>query len=313
MATSSAWTTRDMPQLTGRQAIVTGANSGLGLVTAAALAEHGAHVTMAVRDTAKGEAAAASIRAKYPDAHLDVARLDLADLASIRTFADTWSAAHPEGLDLLINNAGIMAIPRRETVDGFEMQLGTNHLGHFALTGLLLPALIAVPRSRVVTVSSQAHRMGKMNFDDLNAKRSYGAWRAYGQSKLANLLFTDEFQRRLDRLGIPMLALAAHPGFAATNLQKAGPAMRGRKLQERISGFMSNVIAQSAEMGALPTLFAATAPGIPGGSYVGPDGFGEQRGYPRLVDRSSAAKNESDAKRLWEESETLTGVHFPLR
>jgi NAD(P)-dependent dehydrogenase (short-subunit alcohol dehydrogenase family) len=309
MATTAHWTTADMPDLTGRRAIVTGANSGLGLVTAQALAEHGAQVTMAVRDVAKGHAAAATITKNPPQ----VMALDLADLASIRAFCDAWSTANPEGLDLLINNAGIMAIPRKTTVDGFEMQLATNHLGHFALTGLLMPALMAIPHSRVVTVSSQAHRMGRINFDDLQGTKSYGAWRAYGQSKLANLLFTSELQRRLDRLGVPMLALAAHPGFAATNLQQAGPAMRGRKLQARITTAMSKVMAQSAEMGALPTLFAATAPGIPGDSYIGPDGFGEQRGYPRIVDRSASAKNESDAKRLWEESEVLTGVIYPLR
>jgi len=313
MAPNEKWTTSDMPNLQGRRAVVTGANSGLGLSTAKALAEHGAQVTMAVRDLAKGEQAAQTIRASHPTADLQVQHLDLADLSSVRAFAESWSIANPEGLDLLINNAGIMAIPRRETVDGFEMQLGTNHLGHFALTMLLMPALMAIPRSRVVTVSSQAHRMGKMNFDDLNATKSYGAWRAYGQSKLANLLFTDELQRRLDRLGVPMLALSAHPGFAATNLQTAAPAMRGRKLQERVTSFMSNVLGQSAHMGALPTLYAATAPGIPGGSYIGPDGFGEQRGHPRIVDRSAAAKNQADAQRLWELSEDLTGIASPLR
>lgn len=311
MATTRHWTPADMPDLTGRRAIVTGANSGLGLVTAQELAEHGAQVTMAVRDVTKGNAAAASMRS--PQGSIDVMALDLADLTSVRAFADAWSQANPEGLDLLINNAGIMAIPRTMSVDGFEMQLATNHLGHFALTGLLMPALMAIPHSRVVTVSSQAHRMGRINFEDLQGTKSYGAWRAYGQSKLANLLFTAELQRRLDRLGVPMLALAAHPGFAATNLQQAGPAMRGRKLQARITTAMSKVMAQSAEMGALPTLFAATAPGIPGDSYIGPDGFGEQRGYPRIVDRSASAKNESDAKRLWEESEVLTGVIYPLR
>jgi NAD(P)-dependent dehydrogenase (short-subunit alcohol dehydrogenase family) len=174
-----------------------------------------------------------------------------------------------------------------------------------------MPALIAIPRSRVVTVSSQAHRMGKMNFADLNAERKYSAWGAYGQSKLANLLFTTELQRRLDLVGIPMLALAAHPGFAATNLQTAGPEMRGRSLQKRITGAVSSVIAQSAAMGALPTLYAATAPGLPGGSYIGPDGFGEQRGYPRIVDRSAAAKNTDDARRLWDVSEALTSVVYP--
>jgi NAD(P)-dependent dehydrogenase (short-subunit alcohol dehydrogenase family) len=308
---SNRWTTEDMPQLTGRRAIVTGANSGLGWETAKALAAHGAAVTLAVRDIGRGQQAADAIRAEHPDAEVEVRSLDLADLGSIRTFAAEWSAAHPTGLDLLINNAGVMALPHRTTVDGFEMQFGTNHLGHFALTGLLMPALLAIPRSRVVTVSSQAHRMGKMNFADLNAERKYSAWGAYGQSKLANLLFTTELQRRLDLVGIPMLALAAHPGFAATNLQTAGPEMRGRSLQKRLTGAVSSVIAQSAAMGALPTLYAATAPGLPGGSYIGPDGFGEQRGYPRIVDRSAAAKNTDDARRLWDISEELTSVVYP--
>ena len=233
-------------------------------------------------------------------------------LASVRAFADQWSAAHPDGLDLLINNAGIMAIPRRTTVDGFEMQFGTNHLGHFALTGLLLPALVARPRSRVVTVSSGAHRLGRMDFDDLMGQRRYQRWRAYGQSKLANLLFTAELQRRLDLNGVPTLAVAAHPGYAATNLQAVGPQMDGRTWLEKPMDLANKVLGQSAEMGALPTLFAATAPGLPGNSYVGPDGFLEQRGWPRTVDRSAAAQSAADAERLWTASEALTGVLYPL-
>ena len=309
---AAPWTADDLPDLTGRTVIVTGANSGIGFEAARELAGHGADVTLAVRDTAKGEAAADRIRALSPTASVAVDRLDLADLASVRAFAAEWSAAHPDGLDLLINNAGVMAIPRRETADGFEMQFGTNHLGHFALTGLLLPALIARPRSRVVTVSSGAHRMGRMNFDDLMGRRSYNAWRAYGQSKLSNLLFTAELQRRLDHDGVPVLAVAAHPGYAATNLQSVGPQMSGRSWLKRPMDIANSVLAQSAEMGALPTLFAATAPGIPGNSYVGPDGFMEQRGHPKLVDRSSAAKDMAAARRLWQASEELTGVHYPL-
>lgn len=308
----SRWTEADMPDLTGRRVIVTGANSGLGLQTARALAEHQAQVTLAVRDEDRGHQAAEVIRRTAPQADLEVLRLDLADLASIRSFADTWGERHPDGLSVLINNAGVMAIPYRTTVDGFEMQFGTNHLGHFALTGLLMPALVAEPRSRVVTVSSQAHRMGKMNFRDLNAERGYRSWGAYGQSKLANLLFTSELQRRVDRLGIPLLAVAAHPGFAATNLQTAGPSMRGRSLQTRITGKVSSLMAQSAAMGALPTLFAATAPDIPPDSYIGPDGFGEQRGHPKFVGRSNAARQASDARELWEASEALTGVQYPI-
>lgn len=306
------WTEADLPDLTGRTVIVTGANSGLGFETARALAEHNASVTLAVRDEARGSDAAARIRANSPDSKVDVMALDLAELASIRRFADSWSAKHSEGLSVLINNAGVMAIPQRRTADGFEMQFGTNHLGHFALTGLLMPALVAVPRSRVVTVSSQAHRMGKMNFADLNAENRYRSWGAYGQSKLANLLFTAELQRRVDRVGIGLLAVTAHPGFASTNLQSAGPSMRGRSLQARLTSQISSLVAQSAAMGALPTLFAATAPDIPGDSYIGPGGLGEQRGYPTFVGRSAAATQVADARELWEASEALTGVSYPI-
>jgi NAD(P)-dependent dehydrogenase (short-subunit alcohol dehydrogenase family) len=306
------WSTTDMPDLTGRAAIVTGANSGLGLETATELAAHGADVTLAVRSPERGATAIERILASTPSARVGVRQLDLADLGSVREFAAAWSADNPGGLDLLINNAGIMAIPRRLTVDGFEMQFGTNHLGHFALTGLLLPALVARPRSRVVTLSSQAHRMGSMHFDDLMGERSYRSWGAYGQSKLANLLFTAELQRRLDAAGIPMLAMAAHPGYAATNLQAVGPAMSGRSWLEAPTALATRVLGQSAAMGALPTLFAATAPGLPGNTYVGPDGFMEQRGHPRIVDRSKAAKSAADARRLWDVSEHLTGVRYPL-
>lgn len=312
MSDSLRWSARDMPDLTGRTAVVTGANSGIGFHTARELAAHGADVTLAVRSTTKGTEALERILAEVPMATVRLGSLDLADLASVRGFADAWSLAHPEGLDLLINNAGVMAIPRRTTADGFEMQFGTNHLGHFALTGLLLPALIARPRSRVVTVSSGAHRFGRMDFDDLMGQRRYQRWRAYGQSKLANLLFTSELQRRLDLNAIPMLALAAHPGYAATNLQNVGPEMDGRSWMTTVMDSANGVLAQSAEMGALPTLFAATVPGLPGDSYVGPDGFLEQRGHPRLVDRSRAASVGSDARRLWSVSEDLTGVHYPL-
>ncbi len=306
------WTARDMPDLTGRCAVVTGANSGIGLQAARQLAGHGADVTLAVRDEARGAAAAAQIQAWEPGARVLVARLDLAELASVRAFADAWSSSHPEGLDLLINNAGIMATPFRTTPDGFEAQLATNHLGHFALTALLLPALVARPRSRVVTISSQAHRMGRIHFDDLMSTRRYSAWGAYAQSKLANLLFTRELQRRLDLTGIATLAAAAHPGYAATNLQSGGPRMRNRGWMERVTSLGNRVLAQSAEMGALPSLFAATFPELPGGAYVGPSGPFEQHGYPVLVGRSKAALNDADARRLWTVSENLTGVRFPL-
>ena len=279
-----------MPDLTGRTAIVTGASSGLGLATALELGRHGAQVTLAVRDLGKGAWAAGVIREQAPRADVTPERLDLADLASVHAFADTWSAAHPEGL-----------------------QFGTNHLGHFALTGLLLPALIARPRSRVVTVSSFVHRMGSLDLDYLTGSgHRHKPWTSYAQSKLANLLFTTEFQRRLDATGVPVLAMAAHPGYANTALQGVGPTMRGATLQARFMEVGNRIAAQSPEMGALPTLFAATAPGLPGDSYVGPDGFMEMRGFPRLVGRSAAARDRRMAGELWAASERLTGVVYPL-
>lgn len=307
-ASSTPWTTANLPQLTGRRVIVTGANSGLGFETAKALAGAGAEVTLAVRDMTKGEHAAAAMG---PNA--TAMRLDLAELASVHEFAQKWSKANPEGLDILINNAGIMAIPRTETPDGFEAQLATNHLGHFALTGLLIPALVAIPHSRIVTVSSLAHKMArKMNFVDLMGAAKYSAWGAYGQSKLANLLFTAELQRRLTTDGYSTIAVAAHPGFSATNLQGVAAKMRGNKREFQITEFVNRRIAQSAQMGALPTLFAATAPGIPGDSYVGPSEKWETRGYPKLVGRSASAQDMDQARKLWDISQELTGVTYPL-
>ena len=305
---SDKWTAAAIPSLAGLRAVVTGANSGLGYETALALAAHGAQVTMAVRDTAKGDAAAQQIRAQAPQASIEVRRLDLADLASIDEFAWLWRESHPDGLDMLINNAGIMAIPRRETADGFEMQLGTNHLGHFALTGRLLDAIR--PEGRIVTVSSQAHRMGRMDFDDLMGERKYGAWRAYGQSKLANLLFVRSLAERLERAGSTIASIAAHPGFASTHLQAVAPEMKGRGWQVKIMDGVNKVMAQSAAMGALPTLYAATFPAIRSGDYVGPDGFGEQRGHPKLVGMNASARDDEAANRLWTVSEELTGVRY---
>jgi NAD(P)-dependent dehydrogenase (short-subunit alcohol dehydrogenase family) len=292
---ASRWTADDLPDLTGRTFVVTGANSGIGLRAVWQLARAGARVVLAVRDTAKGEEAAGSA-----PGDTEVRRLDLADLASVREFADAWDGP----LDVLINNAGVMAVPESRTKDGFEMQIGTNHLGHFALTNLLLPNI----RDRVVTISSPAHRMGGLDLDDLNwEKRRYQRWRAYGQSKLSNLLFTLELQRRLSEVGSDVRAAAAHPGYAATNLQSH----TGNFLQNAMMAVGNRVFAQSDEMGALPTLYAATQD-IPGGAYVGPDGFQEQRGHPKLVGRSSAASDEESARGLWELSEELTGVSFPL-
>ena len=305
---SDKWTAADIPDQTGRRAIVTGANSGLGFETALALAARGAEVTLAVRDTVKGDAAAGQIRARAPQASIDVRRLDLADLGSIDEFAWLWRESHPQGLDLLINNAGIMAIPRRETTDGFEMQLGTNHLGHFALTGRLLEAVR--PDGRIVTVSSQAHRMGRMDFDDLMGEGKYGAWRAYGQSKLANLLFMRGLAERLERADSTIASVAAHPGFASTHLQAVGPEMRGQGWMTKVMGGVNKVLAQSAAMGALPTLYAATFPAIRSGDYVGPDGFGEQRGHPKLVSMTDSARDDAAANQLWTVSEELTGVRY---
>jgi NAD(P)-dependent dehydrogenase (short-subunit alcohol dehydrogenase family) len=289
------WTTDDMPRQDGHTFIVTGANSGIGLMAARELGRAGARVVLAVRDPARGEQAAAAI-----EGDTEVRELDLADLSSVRAFAGDWDRP----IDVLINNAGVMATPERRTKDGFELQIGTNHLGHFALTNLLLPHV----RDRVVTVSSGAHRAGSIRFDDLNWQRGgYHRWRAYGQSKLANLLFTLELQRRLASAGSELRAVAAHPGWAATNLQDH----TGSAIQGALLALGNRLISQSDEMGALPTLYAATQD-IPGGSYVGPDGVGEQRGHPRLVGRSRAASDEATARRLWELSEELTGTSFPL-
>jgi NAD(P)-dependent dehydrogenase (short-subunit alcohol dehydrogenase family) len=289
------WTAADLPELGGRTFLITGANSGIGLTAARALGRAGARVVLAVRDHARGEAAAATIPGES-----EVRRLDLADLASIRAFADGWD----RDVDVLVNNAGVMATPERRTADGFELQIGTNHLGHFALTNLLLPRVA----DRVVTISSPAHRTGRIDLDDLNwERRRYLRWPAYGRSKLANLLFTLELQRRLSEAGSGVRAVAAHPGYAATNLQSRTESL----LQNAIMAIGNRLLAQSDEMGALPTLYAATQD-IPGAAYVGPDGIGEQRGHPKLVGRSGRASDPETARRLWELSERLTGVSFPL-
>ena len=289
------WTADDLPDQTGRTVVVTGANSGLGRQTASALAAAGARVVLAVRDRGRGEEAA---RAMTGD--VEVRLLDLADLASVRRFADAWTGP----LDVLVNNAGLMAVPLRRTADGFEMQLGTNHLGHFALTNLLLPAIT----DRVVTVSSGLHRQGELVLDDLNwERRRYSPYGAYGQSKLANLLFTLELQRRLEADGSPVRALAAHPGYAATNLQgNQGP------VRNALMAVATRVLAQADAQGALPTLHAAVVD-LPGGSYVGPDRFAEMRGHPTLVGRSAAASDPVLAGLLWDASEELTGVRYPVR
>ena len=302
------WTAEEIPDQQGRTAIVTGANSGLGRIVARELARHGARVIVASRDNAKGAEAAGAITTAFPSSTVEAERLDLADLSSVRAFADRIRAGH-DHIDLLINNAGVMAAPYQRTADGFELQFGTNHLGHFALTGLLLPLLNNRPDARVVTVSSNNHKAGQMRFDDLQGEHRYSRWGAYAQSKLANLLFAFELDRRLKSAGWQLISLAAHPGYSATNLQLSGPPAHERVLL-RIG---NRLLAQSAEMGALPILYAATAPGVLGGSYVGPDGPGETRGHPVLVQATKRANDEDDARLLWDISERLTGVTYDFR
>ncbi len=287
------WTESHIPDQTGRSVVVTGGNSGLGAAASRALAAHGASVVLACRTVAKGEAAAETM-----PGDVRVAALDLADLSSVRAFADTCGP-----IDVLLNNAGIMAVPKGTTRDGFEMQIGTNFLGHFALTGLLLPRI----SDRVVTLSSGAHRIGKIALDDLNWQhRRYRRWAAYGQSKLADLMFAHELDRRLTAQGSPVRSLAAHPGYAATELQS-----HTESAQDRLMAVGNRLVAQSAEMGALPALYAVTMPDATGGDYFGPDGIGETRGHPRRVGSSAAARDQAVAAQLWATAERLTGVRFP--
>jgi NAD(P)-dependent dehydrogenase (short-subunit alcohol dehydrogenase family) len=303
------WIEPNIPPQAGKTALITGANSGLGFEAAKMLAGKGAAVVLAVRDTAKGEVATQAIRTAVPGAELEVATLDLASLASIRTFADAFARTHGR-LDMLINNAGVMAIPCRATADGFEMQFGTNHLGHFALTGLLLPLLMTTPAARIVTVSSGAHMFGRINFDDLQGERSYSKWGAYGQSKLANLLFAYELQRRLTAAGSQAISVAAHPGYASTNLQSVGPEMEGSRIGRRTMSVANRVLAQSAAMGALPEVYAATSLAVRGGDYIGPEGLMGQRGFPKKVKSSARSHDQAVAARLWAVSEELTGVRY---
>lgn len=301
----SKWTAADIPDQSGRTAIVTGANSGLGYDTAAALAAKGAQVVLAVRNPDKGNEAVDRIRKSTPNAAVSLQELDLSSLDSVRRAADELRAAHPR-IDLLINNAGVMYVPNRETTkDGFEMQFGTNHLGHFALTGLLLENLLTVEGSRVVTVSSVGHRiLARIRFEDPHFETGYHRVRAYGQSKLANLMFTYELQRRLAAKGSSTIATAAHPGFSDTELMRYIPVF--------VPDIAWKIFTQPADKGALPTLRAATDPGVQGGQYYGPDGIGEVRGNPKLVASSAQSHDEDIQHRLWTMSEELTGVTFPV-
>ncbi|CAM3599609.1 oxidoreductase [Deinococcus frigens] len=295
------WSEADMPDQSGRVAVVTGANSGLGYETARALAQHGATVVLAYRSAQKAEAAAARILAANPAGKVVIMALDLEDLDSVRAFADDFKSKF-ERLDLLVNNAGIMVPPQGETGQGFETQFGVNHLGHFALTAQLIGTLNGTPGARVVTVSSIAHRFGQIEFGDLNWKaRKYKAMPAYGQSKLANLLFTHELQRRLGAAGSGTLAVAAHPGYAATSLQGEG-----------VNDGLMGRLAQTQQMGALPSLYAATAPVVAGGEFFGPSGFAEIAGHPQRVESNARSHDAETARQLWTVSEELTGVTFPL-
>lgn len=303
-----AWTENDVPNQSGRLAIVTGSNTGLGYDTARVLAQHGAQVVMAVRDTAKGDAAADRIRSLHPGADVTVQKLDLGSLASVKEAAAAMSAAYPR-IDLLINNAGVMYPPKSSTTDGFELQFGTNHLGHFALTGLLLPNLLPVDGSRVVVVASIAHNIrAKIDFDDLQwERRKYDRVASYGQSKLANLMFAYDLQRRLAAANAKTISVAAHPGVAATELSRHIP---GYTLPG-VSWLFGKLL-NTAEMGALPQVRAATDPSVKGGEYWGPDGFREMRGYPKLVSSSAQSHDEAIQQRLWQVSEQLTGVTYPV-
>jgi NAD(P)-dependent dehydrogenase (short-subunit alcohol dehydrogenase family) len=298
------WDVENIREQAGRVVVVTGANSGLGLVIARELARRGALVVLACRNMEKGRAAHAEVAAVASGPEPELEELDLASLESVRDFAGRFEAKH-DGLDLLINNAGVMASPRRLTEDGFELHLGTNHLGHFVLTRLLLPLMEGREDARVVTVSSNAHKtVRRIAFDNLNGDRRYFRWNAYGQSKLANLLFALELDRRLRARGSTVKSLAAHPGYATTNLQSAAAPAFDRVVMKMTDA----VVGQSGEMGALPVLYAATEPGLEGGTYAGPDGIGEQRGHPKIVSPNRVARDEGSARRLWDVSEELTGV-----
>jgi NAD(P)-dependent dehydrogenase (short-subunit alcohol dehydrogenase family) len=307
---SGKWTARDVPDQHGRIAVITGANSGIGLETAKVLAARGALLVLAGRDPGRTLAAAGQVRAAAAGAKVETAELDLASLDSVQAAAADI-AGRFERLDLLINNAGVMFPPRQVTKDGFELQFGTNHLGHFALTGLLLPAMLAVPGSRVVTVSSNAHRAGRIDFDDLMSVRRYSRYSAYGQSKLANLMFTYELQRRLAAAGAKTIATAAHPGTARTELTRHMASVASSAMSSRFRALNSWWV-QDAVMGALPTLRAATDPGATGGAYYGPDGLMQMTGYPVLVRSTGRSQNAEVQRRLWAESEKLTGVSYPV-
>ena len=307
------WTAHDIPDLSGKVALVTGANSGLGLSTALELARKNATVWLACRGAAKAEDAMRNIRAAHPSARLEFLQLDLSDLASVRAAVQTFKTRSSR-LDILCNNAGLMTLPYTKTRDGFEMLFGTNHLGHFALTGGLLDSIRATPGARVVTVSSVAHRSGRMPLDDLHwESQAYSRSGAYGRSKLANLLFTLELERRFRKANINAISVAAHPGYSATNIVYGGsgaPPSLLRSIWNKLAAIGNLLLAQPADKGALPTLYAATAPDVKGGDYIGPDGPLEFRGHPRRVQPNRLARDEKLAAGLWKKSEEMTGVRY---
>ncbi len=305
------WTSNDIQSLSGKTAIVTGANSGLGLITAKELAGKGCHVVMACRSIDKAETAAKEIKSAYPNASIEIIALDLSSMDSIKTFSDEIHQRF-KAIDLLCNNAGVMDIPFRKTTENFEMQFGTNHLGHFALTGRLLDLIAHTEGARIITTSSLMHIPGKINFDDLHWSNGYSGWGAYFQSKLANLLFTYELERKLKTSGAKAISVASHPGYASTNLQLVSAQMESSSFQENLWKSMNACVAQSAEMGALPTLYAATNPYIQGGNFIGPRVLG-WRGYPKKVQSSKRSKDKAVASKLWSVSEELTGVAYAFK
>jgi len=309
MAETQHWTAEQIPTQVGKTALVTGANSGIGYQAALELARHGAHVLLGCRNAAKGAAALQQLLAAVPSAQAEVVELDMASLASIHAFAAAF-AARGVSLDLLINNAGVMALPKRElTVDGFERQFGTNHLGHFALTGLLMPQLLAAPAPHVVTVSSLAHRTGKIEFDNLQGECKYGPRDAYNRSKLANLLFARELEKRARAVGSKLVSIPVHPGVSRTNIIDNG--MKPTGLKAAVINAVAALVMQSDAAGALPTLYAATAPTAVGGEYIGPDGFFAIKGWPTVEQPRPQALDEAVAAKLWAVSEELTGVVYP--
>ena len=308
---ASSWSADDIGDQTGRVALVTGANSGIGFETARALADHGAHVLLGCRDQGRARVAADKLEYDLERSSIELLTLDLSDLVAVRRAAEKFLAEHAR-LDLLVNNAGVMGSPYRQTADGFELQMATNHLGHFALTGLLLDPLVASGRARVVTVSSVVHRIGHIDFDDVAGLKIRNTWSHYGNSKLANLLFTAELSRRLQAAGEPVMAVAAHPGWTRSNLIGNGAALGHGRLRARVGSRFGTVFGQSASHGAWPSLYAATSPDVRPGQFIGPSHLAQLFGPPTVVRPSRQARNLTDAARLWEASEELTGVHYGL-